>query len=639
VSRLPKVAWLVSLLLSLLGCRGVESRKSTPIHLAPELASMSPLPRGTAHYGISARLDEQRHEVHGHAHISWTNRSDKAVDVIYLHLYLNAFRQGSLFLRGAGGRSGGLAGRQGRIEIHRLQSATFADRDLWPGAEKHSPGDPADQTDIKVPLPARILPGEQLDLDVEFLAVLPEIVERTGYHGDYHLLGQWFPKLARLERDGSWAHFAFHPFAEFYADFDDYEVILDVPKDHVVGASGRLTRLAEAKPGRARYLARAESVVDFAWTSWPGFLRQERTIGRTKAILLMPKGQPGVQAAHWDTLTAGLGTFDRWLGDYPYPELTVVVPPHQAERSGGMEYPSFITTGGGEMAGRLGVRAVELLVIHELAHQWFQSLIATNEAQYPFLDEGLASYAEWRFLESQYGSGSLADVFGLHLSRTAGGRFGAFYGRRAPTQVNQPAREFSSFHSLAREIYCRTPLILETLARIYGHEAIDTAIADYARTARGGHPLPADFYQALAARLGQAQLATIVELFEEPRRFNLGIQALSTGPGPNGSLASTLVVKREGGPGLPYDAAVQLVGGHTLRLQSDGRRTPETFSFRHDGPIELVQLDPDERLLLDEDPADDRFDPITRGLPDEPPSALTSALTLGLELMSFGLGP
>lgn len=639
MTRLKHVAWLLSLPLALGACRSQDAEERAPIRLAAELASSPPLPAGTAHYGLTARLDEVRHELRGQAHISWTNRSDKPISDIYLHLYLNAFRKGSLFLRGSGGRSGGLVGREGRIEIQRLASATFADQDLWPRAERHSPGDPADQTDIRVPLPSAILPGQELHLDVEFLAVLPEIVERTGYSGSYHLLAQWFPKLARLERDGTWAHFAFHPFAEFYSDFDDYEVILDVPKEHVVGATGRLTALAEAKPGRARYLARAESVVDFAWTSWPDFVTEERTLAGTKVHLLMAEGQPGVRAAHWETLEAGLGVFGRWLGDYPYPDLTVVVPPERAERSGGMEYPSFITTGGGEVAGRLGIRAVELLVIHELAHQWFQSLVASNEAQYPFLDEGLASYAEWRFLESQYGSASLASGLGLRLSRTAGGRLGAFYGRGAPVQVSQPAREFSSFHSLAREIYCRTPLILETLARIHGREPVDTAIADYARSARGSHPTPTDFYRALAARLGEEHLATITTLFDEPHAFNLGVQSLTTGPSDQGSLKSTLVVERQGGPALPYDASVELVDGSALRLTSDGKRARDALVFRHQKAVRLVRLDPEERLLLDEDPSDDRFDPTTSGLPDAPATAVSSALTLGLELLSFGLGP
>jgi len=638
VSRLPRAAWLLTALLAL-GCQSDPGEKPAPLRLTALVPSPQPLPRGTAHYGLSARLDEKRHEVDGRGHVVWTNRSDRPVREVYLHLYLNAFSRGSLFLRGPAGRSGGLVGREGRIDIKTLTSPTFGQKDLWPGAAQHSPDDPADRTDIAVPLPGAILPGEQLELYMEFLAILPEIVERTGYHGDYHLVAQWFPKLARLEQGGTWAHFAFHPFAEFYADFDDYEVTLDVPKQHQVGATGHLTPLSDADPGRARYLARAESVVDFAWTSFGGFEREHRTLSGTDVHLLMEKDQPLVRAAHWQTLEAGLSSLGDWLGAYPYPDLTVVVPPNGAQRSGGMEYPGFITTGGDEIPARLGILATELLVIHELSHQWFQTLVATDEPRYPFLDEGLASYAEWRFLESQYGTGSLASLLGLRLSRTAGGRLGAFYGRDKPVAVGQPAADFPSFQAIAREVYCRTPLILETLARIHGRERVDTALAAYARSTRGSHPTPTDFYRVLAAYLGQEHLPTLIELFEQPRSYNLGIESLVTHPAAGGGWDSALEIQRTGGPGLPFEVRVDLLGGATTILRSDGQKAKETLSFRHRQPIALVLLDPDERLALDEDPADDRFDPKTGGLPTEHAAAFFTALTTGLELLSFGLGP
>lgn len=636
-SALP--SWLLALTVGLVGCRTNHPRERAAIDLVESLPSPEPLPRATARYALSARLDEKAHEVAGHGTISWTNRSDRPVTELWFHLYMNAFQKRSLFLRGAGGRSGGLVGREGRIDVHRLVSPTFAGTDLWQRAEAHSPGDPDDRTDIRVPLPGPIEPGEGLELDVDFVVVLPQIVERTGYHEDYHLIAQWFPKLARLERDGTWAHFPFHAYAEFYADFDDYEVILDVPRAHRVGGTGSILPSKPAGPGRARYLARAESVVDFAWTSWPGFVSETRQLGPTSVHLLTPEGQPGVRQAHWETLTGGLSELGRWLGAYPYPDLTVVVPPPNAERSGGMEYPEFITTGGSELGLRAGVAATELLVIHELAHQWFQSLVATNEAAYPFLDEGLASYAEWRFLEVRRDSESLASVLGLQLSRTAAGRFGAFFGRGGPVSVSLPAREFPSFQSLAREVYCRTPLILETLARLWGREAVDSALAHYARLGRGGHPEPKDLYQALAAYLGTEHASTIQELFDNAGQFDLGIHSVSTRALGGGELESTIAIHRRGGPALPFEIDVHFAGGGTTRLSEGGEPERVALPFRHRQPIVLVVLDPEERLVLDDNSGDDRFDPRTGGRPDTKPDSALAALALGLDIASLGLGP
>ena len=100
---------------------------------------------------------------------------------------------------------------------------------LWPGADKTTPGDPDDQTDIRVPLPREIRPGESLTLEAAWDAKLPTIVERTGYADDFYMVAQWFPKLSRLEPNGQWRHFPFYHLTEFYADFGTYDVTLDVP--------------------------------------------------------------------------------------------------------------------------------------------------------------------------------------------------------------------------------------------------------------------------------------------------------------------------------------------------------------------------------------------------------------------------
>ncbi len=96
--------------------------------------------------------------------------------------------------------------------------------------------------------------------------------------------------------------------------------------------------------------------------------------------------------------------------------------------------------------------------------------MASNESEYPFLDEGLASYTEWRFLQVAMAAPAWLTVMGLRLSRNAGGRFAALYDRGAPVAINQPARDFPSFQSLAREVYGRTPLVLEDLHAPSGAE-------------------------------------------------------------------------------------------------------------------------------------------------------------------------
>src|SRR5258706_3058659 len=244
-------------------------------------------PEPVASYTLSARLDGVAHVVTAHGTIELLNYTNVPLAELYFHLYMNAFKNdASLFLRSpfGAGRSGGHGSEWGYIDVKRLFARELG-VELWPTRDPKSPGDPDDETDIRVPLPKPLEAGQKLTLDVEFELKLPQIIERTGYMEDYHFVAQWFPKLARLMPDGTFAHFAFHPQSEFAANFGRYDVTLDVPERDVVGATGVCSDSPLApdlrpalgpdpgapKPGRRLVRCLADGGDDFAWTSWRGF--------------------------------------------------------------------------------------------------------------------------------------------------------------------------------------------------------------------------------------------------------------------------------------------------------------------------------------------------------------------------------
>ena len=184
----------------------------------------------------------------------------------------------TVFLRSpfGAGRSGRGARKWGYIDVKRFSVREMGGTDIWPHAspESSAEDDPDDETDVRVPLPRPVAPGERVTMDFEWTSQLPEIVERTGYVHDFHMVGQWFPKIARREPNGAWAHFPFNAQSEFYADFGSYDVTLDVPSDMVVGATGtRLgrRRLRWAKTGSLHGRRRPRLRVD-------GMARVSRTL-------------------------------------------------------------------------------------------------------------------------------------------------------------------------------------------------------------------------------------------------------------------------------------------------------------------------------------------------------------------------
>lgn len=575
-----------------------------------------------ASYTLTARLDPGEHRIDGRGVIEYLNTTRVPLKELYFHLYLNAFKhEKSLFLRSpfGEGRGGARAEDWGYIDVKSLRARELDGVDLWANRENGTPEEPDDETDVRVPLPRVLEPGAKLTLDVEFSSKLPRVVLRTGYAGSFHLAGQWFPKLARIADGGVHHHFPFHPQAEFFADFGSYDVTVDVPDDMLVGATGRRVE-SRKSGGRLVERYRADAVHDFAFTAWDRFRERNRSIDGVAVRVLYPKDHEQNAERTLGAVAAALPRASKLYGRYPYATLTVVHPPAEAAQAGGMEYPTFITTGGHWLAGLFGDRSVEAVTIHELYHQWFYGIVATDETRSPFLDEGLSSYAELRTLDVAYGPGSLFHGFGLELSATGLARaFSATRGEDASLTLS--ARDFPGFRSLAALVYSRTATLLETLARVYGRDALERGLGNYARRYRFEHPRPADLIEALEGELGSGA-ARVLELSLHHRgRVDYLVRDLETArertpggifdqDGKRETVVETAtvperyrsraVVYRHGTLALPVDVELIDEKGTVTRQKWDGTEHFHVVEHRGPAPIVRVVVDPDHRVLLDD---------------------------------------
>ncbi len=577
-----------------------------------------------ASYDLAATLDTDAHKVNGRETIHFVNRSSSALNELWFHLYLNAFKNDkTLFLRSpfGAGRSGDKAHEYGYVDVKRLTWVEADHRDLWPTRDRHSPNDPDDETDIRVPLPQPLEPGQALTLELEFDDKLPEIVERMGYMGSFHFLGQWFPKLARLEPSGQFSHFAFHAQSEFYADFGDYDVTLDVPEAYVVGATGLLDRQSHDK-GRKQLHYHAQDVHDFAWTAWDQFQTRSERIAGTDVRVLYPPHQEANAVAELDSVRFALPHFNALYGSYPYATLTLVHPPEAAANAGGMEYPTLITTGGPWYSTFGGGHFIDVVTTHELGHQWFYGLCASNEHASPFLDEGLNSYAEAEALEARFGLGSVFEGYGLSVSSTSVNR-AISAARGADEPVAEGAADFASFRNLGALVYSRTATIMTTLARVYGEQAVARALGVYTRKFRFLHPTPSDFLSVMESELGSEAETTLSRALFERGTVDYLVREISNAPesaaagifdGPSGreqkkpepphaplSYSSRAVVYRHGSLELPVDIELICEDGAREWQHWDGHGF--THNVDHVGPSRVVSVnvDPAHRILLDDD--------------------------------------
>jgi hypothetical protein len=595
---------------------------------APTFTDVPMLDRAenVASYTLHATLDTQAHTVQGTGTITWKNASARAVGALWMHLYLNAFKnQSSTFLRAPVGGFRGtiLPTTWGMIDV---ESLTWVDggekHDLKAGMELHRPND-EDETDARVPLPREIQPGETVTLEVTWKDTLPTVVERTGYDGSFHMVAQWFPKIAKLEGDGTFEHFPFHHLGEFYADYGTYDVTMDVPQGFVVGATGPVT---ETKNEGGRHVERhvESNVHDFAWTAWDKFESRKERIDDVDVTVLTPPGYESQAERELATMRFALPHYGARYGKYPYSVLTLVHPPASAQEAGGMEYPTLITTGGASWIPR-GIRALEMVTIHEFGHQYFYGLCASNEDRWPFLDEGLNSYAEGEALRTWLGPGSAVDYAGVAVDDVEAQAEGARHFEH-DEKVAESAGAFATGSAYGALVYSRTAAILETLARVYGKARMDRALGVYTRRFRFKHPTPSDLLNTINTEIGNGVAENlraalfdkawvdyaVTQMSSHPSRSPSGVfdregkRETITGEDKTkrpGRYDGWVLVVRRGTLKLPVEIELVLEDGTRSRVPWDGESELVRIPYAGTSPLRAAVVDPDNRVLLDDHPA------------------------------------
>ncbi|MEO8430748.1 MAG: M1 family metallopeptidase [Acidobacteriota bacterium] len=606
-------------------------------------APAAPLAPATASYEISCRLDPASKTVEGTELLTWTNRTSRPAATLQFHLYLNAFRNSlSTFMKESGGRhrNNRVGDSWGSVEVNRM---TFGDgTDLLPAMAWISPddGNAEDRTVAEVTLPRPVAPGETVRVSIDFRSRLPRAAARTGWKGDYFLVAQWFPKIGVLEESG-WNCHQFHGNSEFFADFGDYDVSIDVPARYrgKVGATGRRVEERAAAGDRVLYRFRQESVHDFAWTADPGFVVlhdffREAGLQDVDLHLFLQPEHASQAERHFRAVKTALSLMGRILGPYPYGTLTMVDPAWGAHGSGGMEYPTFITCGT-HLVAPANVHVPEGVTIHEFGHQYFYGLLASNEFEEPFLDEGFDTYLTSRVLKAGYGPNHpTVDFFGyrvplgidMHEPVDSNRRFFPSASQDVHAQRSWTFRDSRNY---AADTYSHTALALSTLENLIGTNVMDRALRLYFDRWRFRHPRMPDFVAAVNEVTGRDWGWFFARTFYGSEDVDYAVEKAVSAPASiprglfekDGKLVETpgpapgtlppasksrgfdseALVTRRGGVALPVEVLLRFEGGRTYRSLWDGEARWKRF--RVTGGPRLIEaiVDPDEKITLDSD--------------------------------------
>ena len=582
-----------------------------------------------ANYEIDVVLDTSKKTITANERIVFNNPSSDTIKEMQFHVYYNAFKNTkSTFFKSNTfpdilGTSDATC-NWSWTEILKIKD--MSGNDLSNNWTYIQPDDSNqdDQTVLRLILSDPVLPFDSMTIDMQWEAKIPKIMARTGYNKSFYFFAQWFPKLGvyepagmRYAETGGWNCHQYHANGEYYADFGNYKVSMTVPGDFIVAATGEL--IEKQNTGQmSTWTFAVEDVIDFTWTASPYFMIQEDQFKDTKIQLYSYPSKSHFAARYFRTIQFAMAFLDEKIGDYPYPTLSIIDVPIHGLFTGGMEYPTLISTLGFCFIP-LGLKTPETLVTHEFIHQYFMQMIATNEQEEAWLDEGITTYFEGRILDELDGEHtSTIDWLGIKAGNKEFNRAEFFSKKNIEiAEISRFARDFKDggYDYLS---YNKTAVWLSTLEGIIGTEQIDRVFKQYFEQWKFKHPCKRDFIQVVndvteddwtwffdqvleGTEECDYALADIENKEIKPDRgFFTNLDSCEVVSDNNvGLFYSKVTIHRRGEMILPVDVEIMFEDGSSRLEYWDGKERTRSFTFKGNQKVVKAIIDPKRKNYID----------------------------------------
>jgi hypothetical protein len=470
-------------------------------------------------YEIKVILDVNKNILTGIENLSYKNNSHDTLKYVWFHLYPNAYKEeNSIYAkesldRGVNDFYYTKESDRGNINIDQISGNNTSLK--W----NYKTGD---ETEMIVYLQNNLLPGDSIEFKISFEVKIPVIISRLG-HSKYHYeITQWYPKIAVYDSEG-WHNDGYHFLGEFYGDYGDFKVSINVPEDMWVAASGILTdekeyeRIKkmteftknldsmpadkfEMKIDSLKTLQKqiekkldsdsikyktvtfyAENVHDYAMACDYRYLVKKTNYENTDVYIfvLLSNYKSWREAPNYSS--DALKYMSRWYGKYIYKTLFVV---DSQNPYGGMEYPNLILC---SVKDSFGFRMLEEVIFHEIGHQWFYGMLGNNEIDEAWLDEGLTMFSEKRyFLEKYNGDFNIYPLMHTILGEESTNHSEMFKSNLfslSSFNPNLPPAAFTSYKYRTRvefnNVYLRPAFALSMLQYIIGDSTFNLAMRNY----------------------------------------------------------------------------------------------------------------------------------------------------------------
>jgi hypothetical protein len=407
---------------------------------------------GASVYHIEFSSSDDLSLLSGREEVLYTNLENTSLDEIYFHLYPN------------------LLGGFDTIS------------ELTVNGVAVEPTYRINQSAMRVPLPETLQPGQQVVVGMQFTVSVPRTPERNyGIFANVDgilALAHFYPMIAVYDDQGWDIEDPADQGDIVYADTSFYLVRVTAPAEATIVASGLVVEESQTDDQQTLTIA-AGPMRDFYLAASDRYNLVSQPVGDTTInSYFLPDQTEGGELVLQYAVDA-VESFNARYGIYPFTELDLVP---TANLALGIEYPGItaINLQLYDPKGKLGDLPtsvfLESTVAHEVAHQWFYSLVGNDQLDEPWVDESLAQYATWRYQLDVNGE---AGARGFEKSLQT--RWDAVNDAKIPIGLPVSAYDGREYSAI---IYGRGPLFFAALADVMGQETLDEFLRDYALTYR-----------------------------------------------------------------------------------------------------------------------------------------------------------
>lgn len=581
------------------------------------LAQQSSYWQQKADYTMEVDVNVKDFTYNGAQKLVYTNNSPYVLNKVYYHLYYNAFQPGSemdIRLQNIADPDGRMITENKKSRIASLTDDQIGYLHLSDVTQDGVPVNVDEEGTIaKIILNKPLQPGASTSFNLNFSGQLPEQIRRSGRNsreGVAMSMSQWYPKLAEYDFEG-W-HATPYIAREFQGVWGDFDVKITIDKDYTIGGTGYLQNPQEIGHGyqesgtkvktkgkKLTWHFKAPMVHDFMWAADPDYIHDIRQVEDGPTLHFFYKNDDEI-IENWKKLQPkteeAMRFFSANIGQYPYEQYSVV-----QGGDGGMEYAmSTLITGRRKLGSLVGV------MVHEMAHSWFQHILASNETKHSWMDEGFTSFISSLCMNQIMEQGKENPFEGSYR----GYRALVASGKEQPQTTHSDRYDLNFAYSIAA--YSKGSIFLSQLGYVIGQEKLMKTIKTYFDEFKFKHPTPNDI-KRVAEKVSDIELGWyLTDWTKTTNTIDYAISEVK-----KNASGTTISLERKGLMPMPVDLLVVYKDGTSesfyipLRMMYGQKENPypsikrttvknwpwayPTYELSIDKPIssiERIQIDP-----------------------------------------------